>query len=575
MIGLNRSVRYKLIATMAVMAIIGGAGMFGMHRGGNSLESVYKTNVLPMQTLASIRSTIYLSRIAIFKARVDGNPAGAAELLNTYQQQYKDKVDQLWKRYSTSDVTSDNERALVNSLTPLLNTYWTLYEQMSRDMSQGDFTTTTAIVQGRENFSSLVESLLNLSNNNVRQSEATYTKSMDDSSFSMSVIIGLMVMAFMLMAGAARLLIRGIMAPLGRANEVAGAIASGDLNNHIEVKGRDEFAGLLRSLSDMQKQLANVVNDVRVNAEAVGSASSQIASGNDDLSRRTQEQAASLEETAASMEEMTSTVKQNADNAAQANQLALNVRQQAREGSQVVEQTTLAMGEISASSQKIAEIVGLIDSIAFQTNLLALNAAVEAARAGEQGRGFAVVASEVRTLSSRSADAAREIKTLVDDSVARVTNGSALVTRSGQALGGIVDSINKMTDIVAEIAAASREQSTGIDQVNQAISQMDSVTQQNAALVEEAAAASRSMEQSARVLREQVGFFRMSGQAVSERRVSTPVASRMMDTVAAKTDKHHYSRKDSAESLKRPALDKGNKPSKALPVNDADEWETF
>ncbi|GHC20700.1 methyl-accepting chemotaxis protein I [Kushneria pakistanensis] len=581
MFGLNRSVKYKLVATMVVMGIfmvvIGTAGVFGMKRSNSNLEEVYKTNVLPMQNVASIRSSINLSRMATFKARLDGEPQGAAALLSTYQQQYKNDVDRLWQVYSTTQVTSAQERALADQVGPLLTAYWALYEQVARDMSQGRFELSPAMQQGRDNFNDLSQALGTLLKVNAEQSERSYSDGVAGASKSIGVIVTVIMVALALMAAIAWFLIRGIMAPLKRASEVSESIAQGELDNHIEAKGHDEFATLLHSLSAMQKQLSHVVNDVRVNAESVGSASSQIASGNDDLSRRTQEQAASLEETAASMEEMTSTVKQNADNAAQANQLALNVRQQARDGSKVVEQTTLAMNEISTSSQKIAEIVGLIDSIAFQTNLLALNAAVEAARAGEQGRGFAVVASEVRTLSSRSAEAAREIKTLVDDSVSKVANGAELVNRSGQTLGGIVESINKMTDIVAEIAAASREQSTGIDQVNQAISQMDSVTQQNAALVEEAAAASRSMEHSARVLREQVAFFKVS-KGGARGHAPAPVASRMTEksvnhtpsTSAASTRSPVH--KPSVE-LKTPAKSKSVKAPAV--TSDADEWETF
>ncbi len=581
MFGLNRSVKYKLVATMVIMGvfmvIIGAAGMFGMQRSNDSLESVYKTNVLPMQNLAGIRKNINWSRIDSFKARADRSPQTAATLVSNYEQQYKNETDRLWQTYSTSQISSPEEKAVADRLGPLLTTYWTLYQQVGRDMSQGTFELTPAIQQTRENFESLSTELESLLRINAQQSELSYSNALAGASSSMGVIIAAIVLALALMTAIAWFLIRGIMAPLKRASEVSESIAQGELDNHIEAKGRDEFATLLHSLGAMQKQLAHVVNDVRVNAESVGSASSQIASGNDDLSRRTQEQAASLEETAASMEEMTSTVKQNADNAAQANQLALNVRQQARDGSQVVDQTTQAMSEISTSSQKIAEIVGLIDSIAFQTNLLALNAAVEAARAGEQGRGFAVVASEVRTLSSRSAEAAREIKTLVDDSVSKVANGTELVTRSGQTLGGIVESINKMTDIVAEIAAASREQSTGIDQVNQAISQMDSVTQQNAALVEEAAAASRSMEHSARVLREQVAFFKVSGSGARGQAVA-PMASRVMEKPvhhkpsSAPAATRSPAPKSSAE-LKTPA--KGKSYKAPATTSDADEWETF
>jgi methyl-accepting chemotaxis protein len=289
---------------------------------------------------------------------------------------------------------------------------------------------------------------------------------------------------------------------------MATRIADGDLGN--DDGGKVFAAGsLLAELARMRDKLTGIVGEVQHGSQAVSSAAQQIAKGNDDLSQRTQEQASSLEETAASMEEMTSTVKQNAENASFANQLARGAREQAERGGEVAAQAVVAMDEINASSRRIADIVGLIDEIAFQTNLLSLNAAVEAARAGEQGRGFAVVASEVRSLSQRSAAAAKEIKGLINESVQRVQAGSALVDQSGAALTGIVDSVKKVTDIVAEIAAASQEQSAGIDQVNRAVMQMDEVTQQNAALVEEAAAAARAMQEQAQELQRQVKFFRL------------------------------------------------------------------
>ncbi|MEO5933292.1 MAG: Cache 3/Cache 2 fusion domain-containing protein, partial [Duganella sp.] len=292
--------------------------------------------------------------------------------------------------------------------------------------------------------------------------------------------------ALLVFAGVLFLLVRSVVSrPLARAEEAATRIAQGDLDVHLEIDNKDEIGLVLRALNGISSNLSNVVGQVRTGAEQITSASSEIASGNLDLSSRTEEQASSLEETAASMEQLSSAVKQNADNAAQANQMALAASGIAAKGGEVVAQVVDTMGSINQSSRKIVDIISVIDSIAFQTNILALNAAVEAARAGEQGRGFAVVASEVRSLAQRSATAAKEIKALIDDSLDKVGAGSTLVTQAGTTMSDVVDSIQRVTDIMGEITSASHEQSAGIEQVNQAIIQMDQVTQQNAALVEQ------------------------------------------------------------------------------------------
>ena len=297
--------------------------------------------------------------------------------------------------------------------------------------------------------------------------------------------------------------------------DVAQRLAEGDLTTTVE----NEYPGLFGTLKDdVNKTVVNLrqmIGQIREGAVSIGSSASEISQGNADLSQRTEEQASSLEETASSMEEMTSAVKSNADNARQANQLSASAAEKAEEGGTVVSQAVSAMGEINESSGKISEIIGVIDEIAFQTNLLALNAAVEAARAGEQGRGFAVVAAEVRNLAQRSAEAAKEIKTLIKDSVSKVEGGSKLVDQSGETLAEIVTSVKKVSDIIAEIAAASQEQSSGIDEVNKAVTQLDEVTQQNAALVEEAAAASKSMDDQASNLQELVSIFSI-GDAMAE-----------------------------------------------------------
>lgn len=311
--------------------------------------------------------------------------------------------------------------------------------------------------------------------------------------------------------GAAWSVTRSITRPIAHAVQVAERVAQGDLTSRIEVTSRDETGQLMAALKHMNESLDRIVRRVRSGTAAIASASGELLAGNTDLSARTEEQAASLEETASSMEELTATVRQNAENARQASQLAINASEIAGEGGRVVERAVTSMQEIAASSAKINDIIGVIDGIAFQTNILALNAAVEAARAGEQGRGFAVVAGEVRTLAQRSAAAAREIKALIETSVSQVEDGSSQVRNAGRTMTDIVQAVQRVTDIMGEISAASAEQSGGIEQVNTAVMQMDQVTQQNAALVEEATAAAGSLEDQARQLREAVAVFRLAG----------------------------------------------------------------
>ncbi|TDY90291.1 UNVERIFIED_ORG: methyl-accepting chemotaxis sensory transducer [Herbaspirillum seropedicae] len=307
----------------------------------------------------------------------------------------------------------------------------------------------------------------------------------------------------------ALLISRGITSPLNRALSVAEQVAAGDLTTEIKQSAKDETGRLLQALAVMSQKLKDIVKEVRYGTDAMVTASTQIATGNLDLSSRTEEQASSLEETASSMEELTSTVKQNAEHSRKASELASHSSQIAQQGGTVVEKVVQTMSSINDSSRKIVDIISVIDGIAFQTNILALNAAVEAARAGEQGRGFAVVASEVRVLAQRSATAAKEIKELIQNSVDKVNSGSELVAEAGQTMNEVVASIQQVTNIVTEISEATREQSDGIEQVNQAVMQMDQVTQQNAALVEEAAAAAQSLQEQAQRLSTVVSVFRI------------------------------------------------------------------
>jgi len=402
-------------------------------------------------------------------------------------------------------------------------------------------------------------------------------------------MLTLLVIAVVMGAAAAWFITRSLIKQLGGepgyTAKIAGSIAHGDLSIAIDTKESDR-GSLLVEMKEMRNSLVGIVQQVRRGTETIGTASREIAAGNIDLSSRTELQASSLEKTASAMEQLTSTVKQNADNAREANALAATASSVALKGGEVVSQVVGTMGEINTSASKIADIIGVIDGIAFQTNILALNAAVEAARAGEQGRGFAVVASEVRNLAQRSAAAAKEIKTLISDSVEKVERGSKLVGQAGVTMDEVVSSVKRVTDIMSDIASASAEQSAGIAQVNTSIIEMDSMTQQNAALVEEAAAAAQSLQDQAAELARVVSIFKLEEGEQFQFDAPAPVApaAAAAPVTAVAVVPRQPAKRTAPPALKKPAAAKQKaeaeaqsqpKPKKAAATAGADEWEEF
>lgn len=418
----------------------------------------------------------------VFKETPD-TPGQNSELNNQLEQRYSDygaALDQLQTALQANDLIAASKAPVALSQSAFL----TVYREWRADQNR-------------------------LTTLGVEENSSAYSRMMWILSTIMVVVVAVIVLCWF---GLRKI----VMTPLNSSINHIQHIAQGDLTQPIVVEGRNEMTQLAASLHDMQQSLARTVTNVRDGSDAIFTGASEISAGNNDLSARTEQQAASLEQTATSMEQLTATVKQNAENARQASQLALSASETAEKGGNVVAGVVKTMSEIAGSSKKIADITSVIDGIAFQTNILALNAAVEAARAGEQGRGFAVVAGEVRNLAQRSAQAAKEIKGLIDDSVNRVNVGSQLVGTAGETMSDIVSAVTRVTDIMGEIASASDEQSRGIDQVGQAVTEMDRVTQQNASLVEESAAAAASLEDQASRLSQSVSVFKIKRGALQQ-----------------------------------------------------------
>ncbi|HYD63205.1 MAG TPA: methyl-accepting chemotaxis protein [Noviherbaspirillum sp.] len=514
----NLSIKSRLIFVVGFLSLMcaSGAiiGLTSLYTANETLHISYEHRLVPMGGLDQVIQQFHHNQITVAQALTD-EPASVGREMDGVEKRIQD-INKSWEQLMVDmrDEISEEEKAIAAKFVASNQKF--LDEGLKPAVAAlraGDATKAGQLVRGPMN--EMAVPVMDTANQLMQYQKETAKKDYERNRtiyvWVRNSCISGMLFAVMLGTVICIWLLRAIARPLTDAVGVAKAVAAGDLTKRIEVKTSDETGQLLQSLKDMNESLVRIVSEVRGGTETIATASRQIAAGNLDLSARTETQASSLEETASSMEELTSTVKQNADSAYQANQLAASASEVAVKGGAVVAEVVQTMGSINESAKKIVDIIGVIDSIAFQTNILALNAAVEAARAGEQGKGFAVVATEVRQLAQRSAAAAKEIKMLIDDSVEKVDTGARLVDQAGATMKEIVDSVKRVTDIMSEISVASKEQTDGIQQVNQAINQMDEVTQQNAALVEEAAAAASSMQDQAANLSHVVSVFKLDG----------------------------------------------------------------
>ncbi len=523
---------HQLFASFAVLlllaGLLGAAAVFGLSRVQHAAEALATTWVPATAELAQARTGVIVARE--FEAK------HARSTDSSYFSEYEEKIGEQVKlvdaallAFGKHELGAEEHKRLA-----AVGKEWAAYRQAQQkvlDFGRGKKHTDAADISdglGATAFDATIGAIDQLTHQAYASARAAGANANAVYAQTRLAIFALLGGALVVGLGLAVGIPRSVARQLGGeprdAAAAVAAVASGDLQSAIEV-GAGASHSLVGRIREMQQSLSAVVHSVRQNAQSVAIGSQQIAVGNGDLSQRTEEQAAALQRTAASMEQLGATVRQNADNAKQANQLALGASCVAVKGGEVVGEVVKTMKGINDSSRKIADIIGVIDGIAFQTNILALNAAVEAARAGEQGRGFAVVASEVRSLAGRSADAAKEIKGLIGASVARVEQGTALVDQAGHTMTEIVASIRRVTDIMGEISAASTEQSAGVAQIGEAITQMDQTTQQNAALVEESAAAAESLKAQAQQLVDAVAVFKLSAADALQRAPAAPAAT--------------------------------------------------
>ncbi|MGK5015591.1 methyl-accepting chemotaxis protein [Janthinobacterium sp. 61] len=515
---------YALILSVVLgLAALTGFSIYEMDRVYTAASYATVNTVPSLLTLNQAFVPFTQMRTAVWQHMASKDAAARAKLEASINEA-RAAVSQALDKYEKEDISDEQDKALLATDRAVLLRYDGVRDKVLALSKAGELDAARDLLMQNQ---PIIKELVDALAAHHHYNESLATKGAADGAAAaasarwISIVLALAVTV--LVAGMGLMLARRIASSLASAVGVARTIAGGDLSVQISAASNDEVGQLMTAMADMSESLVRIVSEVRSGTETINTASGEIAAGNLDLSARTEQQAGSLEETASAMEELTATVRQNSDNARQAKQMAVSASDKAVRGGEVMGDVIRTMEAIDSSSNKIADIISVIDGIAFQTNILALNAAVEAARAGEQGRGFAVVATEVRNLAHRSAAAAKEIKALISDSVEQVEQGGKLVQQAGAAMTEVVDTVRSVTDIVSEISAASAEQSTGIDEINRAITQMDEVTQQNAALVEEAAAASQSLQEQAGNLANLVGAFKLAHGQANAVQQSTPV----------------------------------------------------
>lgn len=507
------STRTKLWGSFGLLLLfmlsIGVMGIFQTRHYASVVDEVAVTQ-MQKTSLSTEWKALTTSNSARFTAMIISNDVLVAAMFQKELQETAKRIETVMQDFGKLSLNEEEKRQ-VNTLFELKKKLDKAAEDISEVAKQGDTFEAISRLQSTylpalSEYSKVLQKF-NEDQQKIRDLRLEEMKRFQ--SFSMMLTLTVTAVGTLFGLFLAWNISRSIIISLNQALNLASQVASGDLRETPKSDRKDEFGALLRSLSSMTEALRSIVTKVRTSSDHINTASQEIASGNSDLSQRTERQAANLQMTASSVEELTATVTQSADTARQASQLAASASEVARRGGSVVSDVVNTMGEITASSKKISEIIGVIDGIAFQTNILALNAAVEAARAGDQGRGFAVVAGEVRALAQRSASAAKEIKELINASVAKIRSGSDLVQTAGETMTEIVESVQRVTDLIGDISAATTEQSSGISEVNTAISQLDQMTQQNAALVEQSSSASMSLREEAAKLSESVSVFRI------------------------------------------------------------------